>query len=300
VMISPLNGSKIRNRVPQIEAKERVVDALKDINRYSTGRKLNYIIFRPSCLFKEMSYTFDQALKGNAYMPGNGSYQLNPIHPDDFADAIVDVIDHRDKNHNREISIGGPETFTMKQIIEIAFRIAKRNFITITTVPNWFYEATSSLTKPFNEKVSNEVSMSQAVAFSGVGQKSVGKHKLEDYFSALYVGTSSKSRPGSNEVIVHSESYFEQSIEVKGQNKTIKWEFSTLEYDIGFTVLHNFEGVQKSKIFEMKRYNSHLEVITGEFTTTTDGVYVLRWDNTFSKFRKKLLTYKVSEELVSK
>ncbi|CAE7614341.1 unnamed protein product, partial [Symbiodinium microadriaticum] len=66
----------------------------------------------------------------------------------------------------------------------------------------------------------------------------------------------------------------------------IAWSFSTKSKDIGFRV------VQKgSDLVAYQRYNSHAAAATGIAEIPQNGVVELVWDNSYSKWRSKALTY---------
>lgn len=108
IYISAINGDKMRN-LKIFEAKEAFVDALKNSG-------LEYTIIRPNGFFSDMRDFLQMAQHGRVYLFGKGDYKLNPIHGADLARFVVDAIN----SSERELTIGGPDIFTQKQLAQLA------------------------------------------------------------------------------------------------------------------------------------------------------------------------------------
>eukprot|EP00126_Sphaerothecum_destruens_P011350 Sdes_comp20902_c0_seq6m18081 len=85
-------------------------------------------------------------------------------------------------------------------------------------------------------------------------------------------------------------------VPVSGPNSSIRWEFATLDFDIIFGL--GFECVQNNAVVFLPilpnlRCDSHLHVMSGSHTTHSEGVYLLKFDNSYSLFRSKTLLYRV-------
>jgi len=77
---------------------------------------------------------------------------------------------------------------------------------------------------------------------------------------------------------------------------TLKWEFHTREYDIGFGLFYEADDGKQTAVIPVTRYNSHQQKVTGWFKAPQSGTYVLHWDNKYSLMRGKELCYKLSFE----
>lgn len=77
---------------------------------------------------------------------------------------------------------------------------------------------------------------------------------------------------------------------------TLKWEFSTHDYDISFGLLYENDDGKQFDMVPQARHNSHHQKISGSFRTPQSGTYVLHWDNSYSLMRSKDLTYKIMVE----
>ena len=75
---------------------------------------------------------YKMAKQGRAYVFGNGNSQINPIHGKDLAEVCASMLD----SSELEVDIGGPETFSHRQIAEMAFGVLGKK-PKITSIPNW-------------------------------------------------------------------------------------------------------------------------------------------------------------------
>ena len=72
-------------------------------------------------MFNDLDDVFDDVLKGVGYVTGTGDYRYNPIDGNDFAKALVDAVGSPEY-YKQEIELGGPDIFTQKQVVELAFK----------------------------------------------------------------------------------------------------------------------------------------------------------------------------------
>eukprot|EP01135_Chromosphaera_perkinsii_P007225 Nk52_evm33s745 gene=Nk52_evmTU33s745 len=88
-------------------------------------------------------------------------------------------------------------------------------------------------------------------------------------------------------------------VPASGPGASIRWEFSTEDYDIYFGLSFETTGKEEGSppvvtpILPSFRCDSHLHVISGSHTAGTDGVYLLQFDNSYSVLRSKTLYYRV-------
>lgn len=177
IFVSVLKGNQFRDKIPGMNARERVADAIKESG-------LRYTIARPNGFFNDMEGMFLMAEADKFMLIGSGDITLNPIHGEDLAKELVDSIE--DENRwNKEFDIGGPDIFSMKQIGELAFRELgkKPKFIKIQPSIIKFF---SAILAPFNENGSYILS---AMALLGSLKKmeapKYGSHHLKDFFREL-------------------------------------------------------------------------------------------------------------------
>ena len=89
---------------------EEFVEELK-----SSG--IDYAVLRPTGYFSDMGEFFEMARRGRVWLIGSGDNRVNPIHGADLAVACVDAVE----GDASEIDVGGPQTFTWKEVAALAF-----------------------------------------------------------------------------------------------------------------------------------------------------------------------------------
>lgn len=176
VFVSVLHGDRARRDVPQIEARERVVDDLK-------AGAMPWTIVRPSGFFNDMSEILEMARKGTAWVIGDGDTPFNPIHGADLAEVCVDAIGDPSAI-GREIPAGGPGVLTMRQVAEAAFAALGRP-PKIRSAPFWALRAAGAVIKPFNVNVASLLLMFTAFAGDDAVTDRYGTHHVEDFFREL-------------------------------------------------------------------------------------------------------------------
>jgi uncharacterized protein YbjT (DUF2867 family) len=175
VFIAVLRGAKARGRVPQIEARERVVDALR-------AGKLPWTVIRPSGFFNDMAEMFAMAQRGRVWIPG-GQARFNPIHGADLAEVCLDAVDNSDAL-GREIPAGGPDMFTMREIGELAFDVLGKR-PQISSIPPWLLTMAGTAALPFNVNLASLILMMSAFAAGDALCETYGTHRLRDFFRRL-------------------------------------------------------------------------------------------------------------------
>jgi uncharacterized protein YbjT (DUF2867 family) len=105
-----LAGAENLRHTEYADAHERFVEALR-----ASG--LDYAVVRPTGFFSFMLQILDYAKKNRGIVVGDGSRRTNPIHEADVARACVAAL----LNEEKEITIGGAEIFTRREITELAF-----------------------------------------------------------------------------------------------------------------------------------------------------------------------------------
>jgi uncharacterized protein YbjT (DUF2867 family) len=173
IYVSVLKREELRD-LKIYEAKEKFAEALK-----TSG--LNYCIIRPNGFFSDMSEFYDMAQNGRIYLFGNGEHKINPIHGEDLATICVNSVDTKEK----EISIGGPQVLTHKQIAKIAFSAAGKK-ANITHIPNWLRKFVLLLLRTFTSgKTYGPVEFFMTVLSMDLLAPEYGEHTLKAYFEGL-------------------------------------------------------------------------------------------------------------------
>jgi uncharacterized protein YbjT (DUF2867 family) len=173
VFVSILDGERLRRELPVAEARERVVDALRESG-------MGWTVLRPTGFFDDMGEIFDMARRGRVYLVGDGRARINPIHAADIADQVVAHL--RDPGAPDEaFALGGPEVFSLLEIGELAFGIAgtKPHF---THVPVGVLHAAATLASPFNVDASTFLRMMAIMGERDAVAPPMGARRLEDFF----------------------------------------------------------------------------------------------------------------------
>lgn len=187
VFVSVLGGAEARGRVPQIEARERVVDALR------AGAPA-WTIIRPSGFFNDMAEVLAMAKRGRVWIPG-GSARFNPIHGADLAEVCLDAVGNAEA-YGREIPAGGPDVMTLREIGALAFEALGKP-PRISAIPPWMLTAMGTAVRPFNVNLASLILMMSALATSDAGCDAYGTHRLRDFFHEIAAADGDASPPST-------------------------------------------------------------------------------------------------------
>jgi uncharacterized protein YbjT (DUF2867 family) len=96
-----------------------------------------YTIFRPSGYFVDFAEYFAPKIRntGSFTVIGNGLTRLQPLDPADLAEAFIQSLDN-EKAVNRLFKIGGPEVFTLVEVINLVSKVVGRK-VKIKKIPFW-------------------------------------------------------------------------------------------------------------------------------------------------------------------
>jgi uncharacterized protein YbjT (DUF2867 family) len=162
------------------QAHEKVVQALKDSN-------LEYRIVRPCGYFSDMGALYDMAKNGRAYLVGEGTNLMNPIHGRDLAEACVDTTE----GDALEVEAGGPEVMTQREAAAIAFDVVGKP-AKFTVIPMWLARGLvrfiALLSTQFGDLAEFIVTAGE---IDGVGPKR-GTTTLRSYFEDLHAAELAK------------------------------------------------------------------------------------------------------------
>jgi len=156
------------------QAHEKVVTALAQ-------SKLEYRIVRPCGYFSDMGALYDMAKKGRAYLVGEGSNKMSPIHGADLAQVCVDSTE----GDELEVEAGGPDIMTQREAAELAFEVVG-NPAKFTVIPMWLarglVKVIALLSKQFGDLAEFIVTAGE---IDGVGPPR-GATTLRSYFEDLH------------------------------------------------------------------------------------------------------------------
>lgn len=153
-----------------IRAHEEVVTALR-------GSGISYTVVRPTGIFTAFDDLVGMARRGFGVVIGSGEARTNPVHPQDVAERCFECL-HAGP---LEVSIGGPEILSRRQIVEKAFEAVGRT-PRIWSVPagimRWGGKV-SGLTSPRKAEL---LEFAAAVSVSESVAPAMGRRYLLDYF----------------------------------------------------------------------------------------------------------------------
>jgi uncharacterized protein YbjT (DUF2867 family) len=172
IYISVFNAEKMM-AVDVVKAHELFVRDLQSSAIPST-------VIRPTGYFSDMGMFLSMARSGHMFLLGDGENHVNPIHGADLAKICVDAAEGSEK----EISAGGPDTYTFNETIDMAFQaVGKNNWV--THLPLWVGDAALFVTGIFNKSLAGVLAF--AVSVSGLDNvaPATGTHHLNDFYREL-------------------------------------------------------------------------------------------------------------------
>ncbi len=171
IYVSLANADKLR-QTEYADAHERFVDELQ-----ASG--LKHTVVRPTGFFGFHLELLKFARQGRGLVIGSGACRTNPIHEVEVARACVEALE-RDE---AEMIVGGPEVFTRKETVELAFAALQRQPSLISIPPGLFRLLISPL-KLFNRRLHALMDFGIAVTQIDVLAPAFGSQRLKDYFAA--------------------------------------------------------------------------------------------------------------------
>lgn len=156
-----------------VKAHENFVRELKQCG-------LDYTIIRPTGYFSDMTEFLKMAKSGRVYMIGNGLNSINPIHGSDLAKVCVDAV----TNKEHEIPIGGPVTYSVNEIAQLAFSTLGKK-AKIVRIPCWVARIAVRLIRLFDRQMSDLAEFFIAASESDGVAPSTGRHTLASYYQEI-------------------------------------------------------------------------------------------------------------------
>jgi len=171
-----MQGAENIKQLAITRAHERVVAALKDSG-------MEYRIVRPCGYFSDMGVLLDMAKRGRAYLIGDGSNKMNPIHGRDLARVCVDAAE----SEELEVEAGGPDVMTQREAVKLAFEVVGKPE-KVTVIPMWLARGLVKLIGLLSTQFGDLADfIVTAGEIDGVGPKR-GTTSLRSYFEALHAG----------------------------------------------------------------------------------------------------------------
>ena len=170
VFVSVFKGDKLKNIA---HARELFVTEL-------VGSGLTSTVIRPTAYYSDISETLKMAAGGKVFLLGNGSHRVNPIHGADLAKVCVDAI----RDSRSTIPIGGPETFTHKEIAELAFSVLGKK-PRFQTIPLWLAKIVAKGVRVVSKHYFTLISFFITVMENDFDTTTSGTRTLKEYFQEV-------------------------------------------------------------------------------------------------------------------
>lgn len=154
-------------------AHERFVAALR-------ASEVPHVVVRPTGFFRTVGELVGMVRRGVGVVVGPGEARTNHVHEADVALACVEAL----SGEAGEVAIGGPEAFTRRELVELAFAaVSKRP--RIVHVPPAVLRAGASLARLVQPRLGGLLHFGVEVSLVDVVAPAVGTHRLEPYLRAL-------------------------------------------------------------------------------------------------------------------
>jgi uncharacterized protein YbjT (DUF2867 family) len=152
-----------------VDAHERVVEAMGDVDG---------CVVRATGFFSAFAALAPMAKRGFLVDVGDGSARTNPICEYDLAEIVVDVALGGDGP--RELSAGGPDVMSRREIMELVAAQAHRR-VRIAGVPVWFARAGAFALRCVHPRMGQFAQFAVALARNDVIAPALGTTRLADY-----------------------------------------------------------------------------------------------------------------------
>lgn len=172
-----LHGAEKLRGLAYVDAHEEFVEALR-----ASG--LAYTIVRPTGFFYVFQEIFKMAAeRGRVMLIGDGSALTNPVHESDLACEVVDAVEVGE----REMIVGGPETYTRREVAELAFEALGKE-PKITSLAPGLVRSMIWPVRFFDRRLYDFLAFGVAVSTEDVVAPPSGRVSLRRYFNSLANG----------------------------------------------------------------------------------------------------------------
>lgn len=154
-------------------AHERFVELLR-------GSGLPYTVVRPTGFFGFFGEVLRMAQKGQGVLIGSGATRTNPVHEEDVAAACAEAVGGAES----EMFIGGPDIYTRREIVELAFDVVGKK-PRIVRFPSWLFRGLVVPVRLVNPRLHALMAFGAAVSAIDVVAPAVGRRHLRAYFQSL-------------------------------------------------------------------------------------------------------------------
>lgn len=165
-----LAGAENLRQTEYADAHEKFVEALR-------ASEVKNVVIRPTGFFRFNLELLKFAAKGRGLVVGKGHCKTNPIHEADVATVCVDALE----SETSDIPAGGPEIFTRRETVEMAFAALNRK-PSIVSIPPGLFKLMVAPLKLFNRRIYALMDFGIAVTQVDSIAPVVGSRNLRRYF----------------------------------------------------------------------------------------------------------------------
>ena len=141
---------------------------------------LPFTVIRPTGFFGFFGEILRMAQKGQGVVIGSGAARTNPVHEEDVA-AVCAAAVHGTES---EISVGGPDTYTRREIVELAFDVVGKA-PRIVRLPSWVFRGLVAPVRLLNPRIHALMVFGVAVSSIDIVAPAVGRRDLRTHFGSL-------------------------------------------------------------------------------------------------------------------
>lgn len=170
VYVGVHHGPALRDTA-YVDAHERVAEAMRDMDG---------CVVRATGFFSAYAALLPIAKRGFLVDIGDGSARTNPICEHDLAEIVVDVALGGDGP--RDVSAGGPDVMTRRQIMELVAAQANRR-VRIAGAPVWLGRIGSLALRAVHPRMGQFAQFAVGLAQHDVIAPTLGTSRLIDYLS---------------------------------------------------------------------------------------------------------------------
>jgi uncharacterized protein YbjT (DUF2867 family) len=169
--VTILHADRMRDNA-YADAHEQVVDALR-------ASAVDATIIRANGFFSAYDELLDLARKGRARLLGDPGARSNPIHDADLAAACADALE----SGVAEVAVGGPETLTRSEELELALAAAGRPG-KVKRVPAPVAKLSAKALRPFDPRRAAMLDFLWTIASMDMVAPPHGERRLGEYLRA--------------------------------------------------------------------------------------------------------------------
>ncbi len=177
IFISVMGAEVMRERIQVAEAREQVGDAMR-----TSG--MTWTLLRPTGFFNDLEGFYEMINRyGHAWLVGDGAARSNPIHGADLAEIVAQTIEDS-RWHNGAFGVGGPDIYTMREIVQTVFECAGKP-MKLHAIPPGLARAFATLIHPFHPGAADFLRFFMYEMLNdGIGEIH-GVHHIRDFFASL-------------------------------------------------------------------------------------------------------------------